>query len=552
MCKGKLSINNRFLICIALVLLGLSHPAYSSPNVPALTCLQRSLNRVLADSRENLPKLLYEDKTDSFEPLDTALFYKDSQFIRGKPIIETYDPIRKVKAFVPGSEYILVDTVTGKKVFDSNLVHDVIANDPAVQTRGGVDFFNPTYDHFLSDGQHFVSQVTTNKNNETLIYLYNVHTKDLTLVTEAKRSHNILYAEDKSPFVIISQRRDGQADFNITRIENKKQIVFSAPQNSTSQIGSAKVSKDGNSLLVTNRFDEDTQYHRNDIFPLNWDHSPATKSANVPAISFKGEILASSADLNRFVVDTSNGVRQQYDSVIPKFALVEISGTGTSRKARTTPLVGQQQLQESIKKVAKGGTTISYGTIEAQITPDGRFFSVNIPFESTAKTNKTGYRATMKQNWVGLWDLNSTKEPASIGSGIHFDTLDDLEPSMANYSNLANKELELWGRNFQSRLLDDGTLMIVRAIVQKGAKDAEQGTVNLKVLKVNTKANQEIARPDFYTLGPYNISKARDGSTHRRQGITQFFISPDGHKIGFHLTGEGTKVIELPKTAKSP
>src|SRR6185437_10835216 len=97
------------------------------------------------------------------------------------------------------------------------------------------------------------------------------------------------------------------------------------------------------------------------------------------------DILASSDNLSRFVVDaTSGGSVHRSDGLGPSYYMMpnlKIVNYNSQRGLTQKPLPGWKEIRTRIKTAAKSGIVILFGGYRGEMTADGHYFAFELVFK---------------------------------------------------------------------------------------------------------------------------------------------------------------------------
>jgi hypothetical protein len=313
-----------------------------------------------------------------------------------------------------------------------------------------------------------------------------------------------------------TQRASGV--FEIIDLETNKKVSFKFSDSHKAYI---KLSADGDTFSVTyHDFAAKTQ--ENLVYAIDksqWQDDSVPKGLSEFKLlrQFQGKMLGADSKLQVFVVDESRNVRE-IEPVMLDFS---------NEKPKRSLLSGWPQMRKKLREATQNGLNLDFTETKSELSADGNHFSLRVRLYHGES------RTQLVKDLFFLWNLQSHTPPRVVTSE-DLDTVMSSEPNANNYAN--SLKGIAWARQTASRLLDDGTLLIARSLVQKNKKD-----ITVDIVKVREDDPFLPVQTGIITglnLDPY-------GENNAWRGVTQLQISPSGNKVAVDITGVGIRVIKV-------
>ena len=519
----------------------------------------------------HLSKTCDEALLPTATPLDTArvidlsqdfVIHKNTLANNGKPFIFQE---RRLSVNGPGAMFKVSEQATGhfslltsegKKYFDHRYLEAAVNTFLSKNKKGKLEYIHYDSAVLSPNGSSIIFSFHT-ENNIDYVASYNVSEVgegDMHIFFEkADRHHPNVHIEHER-FVLIEAREDifiydlktGQS----LRITNDL-VPSHEPENKRfrARARGLSISEDGKTLLMTVDLvpNDRSHWYKNYriTLPSNWktlqtQNFLASKLGKTK--KFDGFILAKDSSLNRFIVDSTHqeatypnkpGMHAPY--VLPELEMLDVNDSKIQGKS----LNGWSGLSTKIKEAAQKGAILTVDATKGSITKDGKHFMLDLSFRTEIDLPVNGNpnhvkRFSFDQNLVNLWDIESDEPPTTFASS-GMDTEGDMEP---NPKILGEHTGRIWRRQYASRLLEDGTVIMARIMVQE--KNENSSDVIFKVASINAQGLVDIRE---YNGGPVNLDPhdASGGWT----GVFGLQISPDGKKVIYSVTGVGLKLIDI-------
>jgi hypothetical protein len=199
----------------------------------------------------------------------------------------------------------------------------------------------------------------------------------------------------------------------------------------------------------------------------------------------------------------------------------------SNEKPKRSLLSGWPQMRKKLREATQNGLNLDFTETKSELSADGNHFSLRVRLYHGES------RTQLVKDLFFLWNLQSHTPPRVVTSE-DLDTVMSSEPNANNYAN--SLKGIAWARQTASRLLDDGTLLIARSLVQKNKKD-----ITVDIVKVREDDPFLPVQTGIITglnLDPY-------GENNAWRGVTQLQISPSGNKVAVDITGVGIRVIKV-------
>lgn len=306
---------------------------------------------------------------------------------------------------------------------------------------------------------------------------------------------------------------------------------------------SVRISSDGKSLLQSSNHPEGRDHYFVNTYvnvPARVATGPLNLSRLRGRIEFDGQIVASSADLKRIVIDRDHHrghpalVEHSKWWLSPDLAVIEMKRD----KAFIKALPGWKSIRSKIKQAAAEGLIVNVLGLKGEITPDGSTFALQLEFESSVAVQRGMLTQIFgfDQNWIGMWDLSKREGPMILTSRM-LDTRLDNEPvpSALNPERIPR----VWRRKFAGRLLPNGLLIVARAMVQELEPPLSDVVVKIGFIR----SGEDKLTVLEHRTGPVNLDPHQ--SSNQWTGITKLEIGTSGQNILLDITGVGSRMIDL-------
>jgi hypothetical protein len=373
-------------------------------------------------------------------------------------------------------------------------------------------------------GSHVVFTADT-KGGQRLYLKYDYKNKIMSLISSTRidtesSSLPVMKSLNSKRFVLVETRgtRRSPNVYEIIDIETNKKFAFNFIDSHMAYI---KLSEDGDSFSVTyHNFEEKTQENR--IYAIKksqWKKTGAPQNLSDFKLlnQFQGKMLGADKKLQIFVVDESRNIR----------ALEPVMLDFSQKKIRRVLLSGWPQMRAKLQQAAEGGLNLDFTEAQSELSGNGNYFSMRI------RLYHGEVRTALVKDLFLLWNLQFDAPPRVVTSE-NLDSAMSSEPNAKNYT----KSLKglAWARQIESRLLDDGTLLIARSLIQSNQKDITVDVVRVRdnspSLPVQTGVLTEL------NLDPYS-------QKDHWKGVTHLQISPDGNSVALDITGVGIRLMRI-------
>lgn len=232
-----------------------------------------------------------------------------------------------------------------------------------------------------------------------------------------------------------------------------------------------------------------------------------------PLIS--GYVVAYSPNFDRLIVDRSHQALQPKANpysrpwLAPNLLIVDVMKSQLVIK----PLPGWKAILKWLKEQAALGTSAPPFGLSGELTSNGNHLVIKLTLETStisSSVNQAYGINRVEGDWLGIWDLRSSKQPM-ITTSAELDS--DLN------------------RQFASRLLSDGTLLVASAVVNEVAGSLCKMTVKIATFRIGEKSN-------FAYCHQTSVQGNR---------ITGFEFSDSGRKLNLSLNATAKTSIDLVK-----
>jgi hypothetical protein len=441
------------------------------------------------------------------------------------------------------NDMVIVNNATGERLADDAILR-FAANQYLATVSGGSVRLMDLHGAKLVKSHASVAFALSTTLGENFVLLYNYLTKKITsLVRENNGGLNRSVRIEHERFVISEIQRPSvnQSSFSIYDLKEGSQIDLKA-----ANLTSVFISEDGRTLLQSTETGERrVRVFKNILVRITRKTLPTELELTRlrKTLKFEGAVIATSADLNRLVIDKNNlranypKMEHAYPWLAPDLAVLEIKKDQVKMKG----LKGWKPVLSKIKEAAGQGTAVTVNGLSAELTPDGKTLSVKLEFKTVLGVHPDPKFPTFtklynyEQNLVGLWDLDGAKDPL-ITTSAFLDTKTDVEPHPGLLS--SGIYTGIWGRKFATHLLPSGVMVVARAETMKVDDTLSDVVVKIATLRPGQMPDSVLE----YRTGPVNLSPNGDG---RWVGITRLQVGSSGRKVILDITGVGTKIIDL-------
>lgn len=448
---------------------------------------------------------------------------------------------------------VIKNKLTGETVVDDSVLR--LAVDSFFKASGNIGRSSIKYESIaFSVYQPQIFFMAESKAKTHGAFVYNFKTRALTslFVEPTPRSYYdfSISLSNNERFVIVSSPlvANQRQSHSIVDLKENRILNVLSPTRKGNTAWKFKISDDGTRIINFGGEHENwkwTHYNHVARLPSTWpSHSSSYSSSEIPIEEldsykiFKGKILAQDSSLQRFLIDkthfnTKHSAVDDLTYMLPRLAIANLNDKNT---AKFQTLSGWDGILESIKAVAKSGIYIRYDNISAQMTPDGRYLSLDANFSNVASITNAEERTSLhhefQHNLIVHWDMNSAADPKTYSSEF-FDKNKDTEPGIGKTAEFSPSRW--WSRQFTSKLLDNGQLIFARAIEHN---DKKTSTIYVNV------ATSDLATSDLPMVASTALPDI-DFSTDPRSGIVDFKISPKGHFLEVRLSSNGIYYVPI-------
>jgi hypothetical protein len=321
-----------------------------------------------------------------------------------------------------------------------------------------------------SDGPYigFYSKATS---GNAYAFVYNYNTGELLSYPLGTIRHLSFIKIEHGRFLVISESNiDNPQTHWIMDIKSKRSLSLSTPKNSE-----VRISVKGDKILASAMENNVARNWLVKLEPKIWKTASQIRPAVVaPPVSeigavttFPGLVRASAGNLNRFIVDVTDGRLQQREGSKNSYILPDLQVvSGSDDFIQQRPLRGWSPILQKLKDGVNRGLEVQWDGVSGSITEDGRYATIRI----TPKIRSEPLRGLVlidNHDLVGLWNLDTDQEPFLMTS-TGLDTPEDSEFSFR--SQLSGKPFD-GSTVFETQLGRDGKLTIVRAVAHVSPPD---------------------------------------------------------------------------------
>lgn len=444
------------------------------------------------------------------------------------------------------SPFIVIDS-DGQKILTHQHLEYAARKYATDKKLGPVQYFYFEQAQLLPDGMNVAFSFRT-KSEIHCVLLFNIKTFETRPVLQGLPGDSGF-----APVLNVQHQRYliAQDSHTVVIYDLKKKIkiqLFDSfiPAEGRSWAEIPRLSADGKKILFSADLRTEKKSHNFQNFLINIENSWkelegfAYDANSLGKIKkFSGYIVAFSGDLQKFVIDKSHKIATaanwkdpiSFPYLTPDLVILEIDKTKLNYK----PLPDWQTTAQKIAKAATQNTVITVDGYKGSMTPDGRYFALNINFQSSRDVTHNGNarrRHSFNQNLIQLWDLKNDLNPIQHASS-DLDTQNDIEP---NPSRLGQYTSRVWLRDFSTRLLNDGRVVVTRIVAQ-----GKSGAVSNVIFKAAVLSPTGDVVLKEYDAGPLNLNPYDENPSWT--GVHSLQISPNGKTAIFAITGFGLKMI---------
>ncbi|MBX3021891.1 MAG: hypothetical protein KF799_09470 [Bdellovibrionales bacterium] len=258
-----------------------------------------------------------------------------------------------------------------------------------------------------------------------------------------------------------------------------------------------------------------------------------------------GTLIASLRDgsigiLNKGYKDWKRDTLTKISSQLPDLHIFRFANGRSS----TTRLNGWNEIKEKIRQGSEQGSfVLNINGLKTGLTPDGRYFLAHLTFVMSAKA-LIGYILgapfrevdRVEQDLMVVWDLETNEIVQSIKSS-DLDSATDEERTSADLLT----DRGSGGRKCTSRLMDDGTLVVVRTSLanSRPMEDSVDRMADLNLKVVVLKPNSDKIRRYSTLVGTVVLRKEKFlGDISYKGGVFEVRISRDGGTVWLNTTDD--------------